>query len=83
MAKNVRSEMLHFPPTLSKEAKKLLEQLLSRTPSKRPTPLEIKQHPWFQSINWTDAADRSLPVPKDLPIRRLHETATWSSIIPK
>lgn len=56
---------MKLPLFLSNEAKRLIVALMNRQPSKRlgagkADAEEVKQHPWFKSIDWTKAANREL-----------------------
>ena len=42
--------IFHIPPTISKQAKALLEKMMTVSPNKRPTALEILTDPWFEQI---------------------------------
>jgi len=46
---------IHFPDeiTISPDAMDLIKQLLEKDPDARPTFLTIKQHAFFQSIDWS------------------------------
>ena len=53
---------------MSENARSLILQLLNRNPSKRlgagPRDSdEIKEHPFFDGVNWDDVIQRKLPVP--------------------
>lgn len=49
-------------------SKDFIMKLLHRDPKKRlgynKDASEIRQHPFFEGINWVDAMNRQLPVPK-------------------
>ncbi|RSH92758.1 pkb-activating kinase-like protein [Saitozyma podzolica] len=59
--KILKKEM-DFPEGFDDDAKALVEQVLHLEPSQRPSPSEIKSHPFFSSIEWstlwTSAAPR-------------------------
>lgn len=64
---NIRSGKLLLPPYLSEEAKDLIVKLLERNPERRlgaGGAEEVKQHPWFKSIDWLIAISRGLKPPK-------------------
>jgi len=48
----IMAAQLVTPETMSPEAKDLLKRLLERDPEKRLCAPEIKQHPFFQGIDW-------------------------------
>lgn len=69
MYKNIESGSLKLPFYLSREVSNLIVLLLNRNPAERlgagkEDANEIKQHPWFRSIDWTVARERGLKVPK-------------------
>jgi len=45
---------LSFPTNFDTEAKDLITWLLSTNPALRPTPEQIKNHPFFKTTNWTN-----------------------------
>jgi len=61
-------EEVKFPRTLSQEAKDLLSGFLAKDPHKRlgggpEDAKEIKRHPFFLPISWTDLVQRKIPPP--------------------
>ncbi|XP_016979217.1 RAC serine/threonine-protein kinase [Drosophila rhopaloa] len=61
-------EEVKFPPNITDEAKNLLAGLLAKDPKKRlgggkDDVNEIKAHPFFASINWTDLVLKKIPPP--------------------
>jgi cGMP-dependent protein kinase len=51
----IKKKEIKFPQTLQdNEAKKLIKQLLNRTPEVRlgGSFKSLKSHPWFRSVNW-------------------------------
>lgn len=57
---------LTFPKYVSKDARHLLVGLLDRSPKRRFGTLgaeEVKNHPFFQSINFVDLYDKKIPPP--------------------
>lgn len=57
---------VRFPRTLSTEAKSLLSGLLAKDESKRlgggpDGANEVKQHPFFMNVNWTDVYEKKVP----------------------
>jgi len=65
---NIVNQDLDLPSkSISKEAKDLLTKLLNKDPAKRLGTFggaeEIKQHPWFKSVNWSDVLDKKVEPP--------------------
>ncbi|XP_023783474.1 ribosomal protein S6 kinase alpha-5 isoform X2 [Cyanistes caeruleus] len=57
-----------YPQEMSALSKDIIQQLLMKDPKKRlgcgPTDAdEIKQHPFFQNMNWEDLAAKKIPAP--------------------
>lgn len=55
-------------PFLSENARDLCKKLLEKDPNKRlgggaRDALDIKEHPWFECINWQAIADKKVPPP--------------------
>ena len=55
-------------PFLSENARDLCKRLLEKDPSKRlgsgpRDALDIKEHPWFECINWEAILDKKAPPP--------------------
>jgi len=72
---NIEKAPLKIPANLSPEAKSLIIGLLQRNPPKRlgsgkNDAEEIKAHPFFAKINWSDVEKRKLPVP--IPEKRVN-----------
>jgi serine/threonine protein kinase len=66
---NIQRGVLRIPASLSTEAKNLIVALLHRNPSKRlgggvSGAADIKQHPFFETVDWQIVKDRKLPCPK-------------------
>lgn len=64
---------------MSEEAKDLIKKLLNRNPRHRlganRDADELKEHKFFQNVNWNDVLMRRLPVPPiDMPPINLNET---------
>lgn len=61
-------EEVKFPRSISPEARSLLSGLLVKQPDQRlgggpDDYLEIQQHPFFASINWTDLVHKKIQPP--------------------
>lgn len=86
MYENIQNGPLKLPNFLSDEAKNLLISLLNRNPYKRlgagkRGAEEIKEHPFLKSIDWDQALQRKLKVPKpymkkvameDIPLEQVY-----------
>ncbi|OSD03735.1 kinase-like protein [Trametes coccinea BRFM310] len=53
------------------DATDLLQAMLAKDPLKRPTWEQIKEHPWFDSIDWNQIANRK-PIPPHMAPQDLH-----------
>lgn len=63
---------LNLPSNFGHEAVELITQLLEVDESSRLGSLgpdSIKNHPWFDGIDWKGIRDRSLPVPREITSR--------------
>ncbi|CAK7337456.1 unnamed protein product [Dovyalis caffra] len=63
---------LNLPSNFSPEAIELITQLLEVDESSRlgnVGPDSIKNHPWFDAVDWKGIRDRSLPVPSEIASR--------------
>lgn len=74
---NILQKKLVFSDSLNPELRDLVEQLIVREPEKRlgyKDTHEIKQHPYFKSINWKEIEARKKPIfnPHDLALISLH-----------
>ncbi|CAD8149198.1 unnamed protein product [Paramecium octaurelia] len=70
LKENIRKAPLRIPKFLSQEAKDIIIKLLIRDPKKRlgckEDAKEIKNHPWFNDIDWQDCYNKKLQPPKPL-----------------
>mmetsp|Transcript_25980 Transcript_25980/g.25814 ORF Transcript_25980/g.25814 Transcript_25980/m.25814 type:complete len:731 (-) Transcript_25980:62-2254(-) len=69
MFKNIKSGPLRMPERFSKETKDFIVKLLNKNPSKRlgagkGDAEELKQHPFFEGVNWKDVLERKQKMPK-------------------
>lgn len=66
ISKRILKSQPPMPRFFSKNAKDFILKLLNKTPSKRlganGAP-EVKAHPFFETINWTDLANKRIPAP--------------------
>jgi len=54
--------------SLSWEAHDLINKLLNREPSQRPSPAELKAHPFFRGVDWDNIRSQEapfIPAPND------------------
>ncbi|KAF9764806.1 Ribosomal protein S6 kinase beta-1 [Nosema granulosis] len=59
----VLNEEITFPPTIDETTKDLLLKMLDKDPKKRIVGEEIKQHPFFKSIDWTKLENQKAEPP--------------------
>eukprot|EP00826_Nyctotherus_ovalis_P049305 TRINITY_DN5944_c0_g1_i4.p2 TRINITY_DN5944_c0_g1~~TRINITY_DN5944_c0_g1_i4.p2 ORF type:complete len:122 (-),score=20.85 TRINITY_DN5944_c0_g1_i4:127-492(-) len=69
MFQNIKESPLKLPSHLSGEVKDLVAKLMNRASQMRlgmgrEGAEEVKNHPWFKSIDWSIVESRKLPVPK-------------------
>ena len=59
---------IFFPDYISKECQNFIKSLLTKNPEKRlgnlKDAIEIKNHPYFNDVNWNKVYYKNLPVPK-------------------
>eukprot|EP00826_Nyctotherus_ovalis_P019162 TRINITY_DN1585_c0_g1_i2.p1 TRINITY_DN1585_c0_g1~~TRINITY_DN1585_c0_g1_i2.p1 ORF type:complete len:582 (+),score=143.91 TRINITY_DN1585_c0_g1_i2:687-2432(+) len=60
---NIKHAKLKIPQYLSTKARSVLKALLDRNPSTRITLPELKQHPFFEKINWDDVYHKKIVPP--------------------
>ncbi|XP_061543327.1 protein kinase C delta type-like [Phycodurus eques] len=61
---SIRSDTPHYPRWITKEAKKLLELLFERDPTRRLGVVgDIRAQPFFKSINWSTLEKREVEPP--------------------
>ena len=66
ISKRILKSQPPMPRSFSKNAKDFIVKLLNKTPSKRLGASgagEVKAHPFFDSINWDDLANKRIPAP--------------------
>jgi serine/threonine protein kinase len=64
---NIIHSPLSFKYSISNEAKDLISTLMDKNPKTRlADPNQIKMHPWFKGVNWEDALNRKMKVPKPI-----------------
>ncbi|CAK90218.1 unnamed protein product (macronuclear) [Paramecium tetraurelia] len=71
---NIENATLKIPSFISFEGRNLIKLLLKRNPIKRlgsgvGDSLEIKQHPYFQDVDWEKVKNKELELPK--PTRKI------------
>ncbi|KAF9416736.1 hypothetical protein BGZ94_010149 [Podila epigama] len=60
--KNILNHDIQWPEYgLSWEAHDLINKLLSRDPADRPSPAELKAHPFFQGVDWENIRSQEAP----------------------
>jgi len=50
---SIQKAKLQIPGVISRDARNLLEGMLNKKPSERISIAQMKQHPFFSTINWT------------------------------
>ncbi|GJJ69241.1 serine/threonine-protein kinase RIM15 [Entomortierella parvispora] len=67
--KNILNHDIQWPEeSLSWEAHDLINRLLNREPSHRPSPSELKAHPFFRGVDWDNIRSQEapfIPAPND------------------
>eukprot|EP00899_Mesostigma_viride_P018106 jgi/Mesvir1/26297/Mv12883-RA.1 len=66
---------VQYPPYLTKEVVNLMQRLMERKPAKRLGNLsgranDVKEHPWFDGLNWEELSARKLRPPPIPPPRK-------------
>jgi len=70
MYAKIMSAKLVMPPSMSHDARSLIEELLVRQPEKRLSdPAKIKGHPFFKGINWDDLVRKEITPPFIPPVK--------------
>ncbi|CAO3574708.1 unnamed protein product [Mortierella alpina] len=60
--KNILNHDIQWPEEgLSWEAHDLINKLLSREPSHRPSPAQLKAHPFFRGVDWENIRNQEAP----------------------
>ncbi|KAG0053943.1 hypothetical protein BGZ83_000169, partial [Gryganskiella cystojenkinii] len=60
--KNILNHDIQWPEEgLSWEAHDLINKLLNRDPAQRPSPTELKAHPFFQGVDWLNIRSQEAP----------------------
>jgi len=63
---NIQKGKLKLPKYLSNEAKRCLQRLLNKDPSKRPSLRQLKKDPFFADIDWNMLEKKELAPPQIL-----------------
>lgn len=61
---SIVKDAISFPSFLSTEAVDLIRNLMQKSPEKRLTIPQIKQHPFFKNLNWDDLLMKKLNPPQ-------------------
>ncbi|CAG9318283.1 unnamed protein product [Blepharisma stoltei] len=59
----ISKSKLKFPEGLDEEAENLIQAVMKRNPEERPSIQDVKEHPFFYSINWSDMLAMKIPPP--------------------
>jgi len=79
MYSKILSGEIHFPKKMSAEAKSFIVALLQRDPAERLTDPElIKQHKFFEDINWDKLAQREVQAPYIPPVKNKEDDSQIS-----
>lgn len=75
---NIKNARLTFPKRISEVSQDLLKKLLNRDPNERlgcRGAIEIKNHPYFENVDWNSVYKRELKPPKptikSIPTKRI------------
>lgn len=85
---NIQRGKLVLPKTMSEEAKSLIKALLHRDNTKRlgankKDAEEVKEHPFFNGIDWNEFLNRKVPPPPAKPVRRVPKGVSLEKIFGK
>jgi protein-serine/threonine kinase len=85
---NIQRGKLVLPKNMTEEAKSLIKALLHRDNTKRlgstkKDAEEIKEHPFFNGIDWNDFLAKKIPPPPAKPVRRVPKGVTLEKIFGK
>ncbi|CAG9324763.1 unnamed protein product [Blepharisma stoltei] len=85
---NIQRGKLRFPKNLSENAKSLIKQLLNRDPSKRLGASkrdadEIKEHPFFENIDWNAFLNKTVTAPPIHQSKRMYRDITTERMFGK
>lgn len=72
MLENIRYGNLSFPKYVTKDAQDLISRLLDQDPCMRPELDEVKEHPFFDGVNWEELKHGIVP---DLEITQFTRSA--------
>jgi serine/threonine protein kinase len=76
MYAKIISAKLVVPPSVSPDAKSLIEELLVRQPEKRLSdPAKIKAHPFFKGIDWDLLVKKEMTPPFIPPVKNAEDTS--------
>jgi ribosomal protein S6 kinase alpha-5 len=81
ISKRILKSQPPIPRAFSKNAKDFILKLLNKIPLKRlgaNGAQEIKDHPFFDSLNWKDLADKKIPAPFKPNIRNELDTNNFA-----
>mmetsp|Transcript_29550 Transcript_29550/g.29298 ORF Transcript_29550/g.29298 Transcript_29550/m.29298 type:complete len:124 (-) Transcript_29550:43-414(-) len=85
---NIQRGKLRLPKTMSENSKLLIKQLLNRDPSKRLGASkrdadEIKEHPFFEGLDWTALIEKTIPAPPIHQSKRMYRDITTERMFGK
>ncbi|ORZ01427.1 kinase-like domain-containing protein [Syncephalastrum racemosum] len=80
MYRKILQDELRFPDDMSDDAKSLLRGLLTRDPNERlgnAGPEHIKQHPFFESIDWRKLLQKKMQPPFKPSVESAYDTTNF------
>uniref|UniRef100_A0A060T7D3 non-specific serine/threonine protein kinase n=1 Tax=Blastobotrys adeninivorans TaxID=409370 RepID=A0A060T7D3_BLAAD len=82
MYRKILQEPLRFPDDMDREARSLLQGLLTRDPKKRlgvNEAAEIKSHPFFAQIDWKRLMNKKYAAPFKPPVESAFDTSNFDA----
>ena len=71
--KSIQKAQLQIPSVISRYARDLLQRMLNKKPSARITINQMKQHPFFKSIDWNLLVKKRITPPVHLSMEEEEE----------
>ncbi len=87
MLRDITEKPIPMKPYFTSEATSLLQQLLDRDPTRRIGAMndaaELKQHPFFNDVNWEDVAKKEHEMPFKPKVRGPEDTSCIDKLFTK